>query len=56
MMMGSFSAHTLQDYISKKHLDQVMRHSCSPNGVLYSKEKKGLIPTEIEKIFNQRKG
>lgn len=55
MMMGSFSAHTLQDYISKKAPRPSNEHSCSPNGVLYSKEKKGLIPTEIEKIFNQRK-
>jgi DNA polymerase elongation subunit (family B) len=29
--------------------------SCNPNGVRYSKTKRGVIPIEIEKVFKQRK-
>lgn len=52
---GTFSAAPLYDYIHKIAPKPSEEFSCSPNGMMYSKLKQGIIPRETAKVFFQRK-
>ncbi len=45
----------LMDYITKTAPKISDEFSCSPSGMMYSKDKQGIIPKEIAKVFFQRK-
>lgn len=44
-----------QEFIQKIFQWNNLGYSCTPNGMMYTKAKLGVIPTEIDKVFNQRK-
>lgn len=54
-IMGQFSPAPLHEYINKTATSPSIEFSCSPNGMMYSKTKQGIIPQEIAKVFFQRK-
>ncbi|QHJ78885.1 MAG: hypothetical protein [Caudoviricetes sp.] len=45
----------LSEFVNKTYEWNKQDYSCTPNGMMYLKSKRGVIPTEIEKVFNQRK-
>lgn len=64
LMQYNISPETLSDYFTPGDLEEFiektfdwnrMDYSCTPNGMMYLKTKRGVIPTEIEKVFKQRK-
>lgn len=54
-IIGQFKLHPLSEYINKTAPRPSDEYSCSPNGWMYRKEGEGIIPTEIAKVFFQRK-
>ncbi|QDH49139.1 DNA polymerase [Pantoea phage Phynn] len=52
---GSFAVRPLAEYIAGTAPRPSEEFSCSPNGWMFTKEFKGVIPVEIEKVFHQRK-
>lgn len=52
---GQFVPPPLAEFISKSADKPSEEFSCSPNGMMYSKTKQGIIPREIAKVFFQRK-
>lgn len=54
-IVDSFTPHPILDYVHKKAPKPSEEYSCTPNGIMYTKEKRGVIPTEIEKVFKERK-
>lgn len=54
-IVGQFKLHPMADYINKTAPRPSDEYSCSPNGWMYRKEGEGVIPTEIAKVFFQRK-
>lgn len=54
-LAGCFTPALMQDYIDKTAPKPSEKYSCAPNGSMYDKTKYGVIPTEIEKVFNQRR-
>ncbi|QPI17990.1 DNA polymerase [Pectobacterium phage POP12] len=54
-IVGSFEARPLQEYIDKTAPRPSEIYSCSPNGWMFKKDVKGMIPTETKKVFDQRK-
>lgn len=55
MIAGQFPLSPMKDYINKIAPRPSDEFSCSPNGMMYFKEKQGVIPREITKVFFQRK-
>ena len=43
------------DYINRSAPKPSEEFSCSPNGMMYTKDIQGVIPKEITKVFFQRK-
>ncbi|URC15193.1 DNA polymerase [Paraglaciecola Antarctic GD virus 1] len=54
-IVEQFEPAPLQDWIDGKAEVVTNDLVCNPNGVRYSKTLRGVIPIEIEKVFNQRK-
>lgn len=54
-LMDYFTPPDLEEFIEKRHTWNNLGYSCTPNGMMYTKTKLGVIPTEIDKVFNQRK-
>lgn len=54
-LFGQFDLHDINDYISRKAPKPSEKYSCSPNGWMYTKDYKGIMPIEVEKVFFQRK-
>ncbi len=52
---GTFKVAPLHDYINAVAERPSDVYSCSPNGMMYYKDRDGVVPTEITKVFNQRK-
>lgn len=52
---GSYAVARMEEYINKTAARPSDEFSCSPNGWMFDKSFKGVIPTEIEKVFFQRK-
>lgn len=52
---GSFDVRPMPEYIAGTAPRPSDEFSCSPNGWMFTKEFKGVIPVEIEKVFHQRK-
>lgn len=52
---GQFVPPPLAEFIHKTFDKPSEEFSCSPNGMMYSKTKQGIIPKEIAKVFFQRK-
>lgn len=52
---GSFRTYDIMDYVNKTAPRPSDEYSCSPNGWMYHKDKEGVIPVEITKVFLQRK-
>lgn len=64
IMQYNISPETLSDYFTPGEIEEFIEktffwdnhgYSCTPNGMMYLKTKRGVIPTEIEKVFKQRK-
>lgn len=55
MIVGMFSPARLDDYINKTAPRPSEEYSCAPNGMMYKKGVVGVLPTETEKVFLQRK-
>ncbi|QPB12306.1 DNA polymerase [Providencia phage PSTCR6] len=54
-IVGTFPLSPMADYIAGTAPRPSDEYSCSPNGWMYDKSFKGVIPEEIEKVFFQRK-
>lgn len=54
-LVGQFKVHPLAEYIAGTAPRPSDEYSCSPNGYMYDKSYQGVVPTEITKVFNQRK-
>lgn len=54
-IVGSFDVRPLEEYIAGTAPRPSDVYSCSPNGWMFSREKLGVIPVEIKKVFDQRK-
>lgn len=54
-IVGQFKLHPIHEYIAGTAPRPSDEYSCSPNGWMYDKNKDGVIPTEIAKVFFQRK-
>lgn len=54
-IMGSFAVRALEEYINKTAPRPSDEFSCSPNGWMFRRDIKGVIPVEIKKVFDQRK-
>ena len=54
-LMDYFTPPDLESFINKEFSWDNLGYSCTPNGMMYTKEKLGVIPTEIDKVFRQRK-
>lgn len=54
-IVGSFDVRPLAEYIAGTAPRPSEEYSCSPNGWMFSREKLGVIPVEIKKVFDQRK-
>ncbi|QQG32070.1 DNA polymerase [Citrobacter phage CkP1] len=52
---GQFKVHPIHEYIAGTAPRPSDTYSCSPNGWMYDKNKEGVIPVEIAKVFFQRK-
>ena len=52
---GTFALSPLAEYINKTAPRPSEVYSCSPNGMMYTKDVQGVIPEEITKVFFQRK-
>lgn len=52
---GSFQPSSMEEFVDKQFDWDRMGYSCAPNGMMYDKHQRGIIPTEIEKVFLQRK-
>lgn len=50
-----FTAPNMEMFVQKQVEFDNMGYSCCPNGMMYDKEQRGIIPIEIEKVFLQRK-
>lgn len=55
MIAGMFSPARIEDYISGVAPKPSDEFSCAPNGMMYKKGVTGVLPTETEKVFLQRK-
>ncbi|UOX40422.1 DNA-directed DNA polymerase [Aeromonas phage AhFM11] len=55
MIAGMFAPARIEDYINKIAPQPSTEHSCAPNGMMYKRGVVGVLPTETEKVFNQRK-
>lgn len=51
----SFAVRPLEEYINGTAPRPSDVYSCSPNGWMFRKDIKGVIPIEIKKVFDQRK-
>lgn len=54
-LVGQFALQPIHDYINKVAPRPSDEYSCSPSGWMYDKNKDGVIPVEITKVFFQRK-
>lgn len=54
-LIGQFKVAPLSEYINKTAVRPSEIYSCSPNGMMYTKDIQGVIPEEITKVFFQRK-
>lgn len=54
-IVGRFDPAPLEDYINERAERPSDLYSCTPNGMMYRKDIKGILPTEVEKMFKQRK-
>lgn len=54
-IVGSFPVDLMENYISGIAPRPSDVYSCSPNGWMFRKDIKGIIPIEITKVFQQRK-
>lgn len=54
-IVGQFKLSPLADYIQGTAPKPSEEYSCSPNGWMYKKDVEGIIPSEIAKVFFQRK-
>ena len=54
-IVGQFKLYDIEAYINATAPRPSDIYSCSPNGWMYDKEKEGVIPVEIAKVFFQRK-
>lgn len=52
---GRFSSPNIDMFVNKTADWDNEGYSCCPNGMMYAKDKRGIIPVEIEKVFLQRK-
>lgn len=52
---GRFQSVAMEHFVSKAAQFDTQGHSCCPNGMMYDKFNRGIIPIEIEKVFLQRK-
>ncbi|UPW37763.1 hypothetical protein ESCO10_00253 [Escherichia phage vB_EcoM_ESCO10] len=52
---GTFANAPIHEYIAGTAPRPSDTYSCSPNGMMYFKDRDGVIPTEITKVFLQRK-
>lgn len=52
---GNFNPAPLSDYIHRLAPRPSDEFSCAPNGMMYRKDKKGVLPRETKKVFDQRK-
>ncbi|WKV23391.1 DNA-directed DNA polymerase [Salmonella phage SEA1] len=52
---GQFKLHPIHEYINGTAPRPSDTYSCSPNGWMYHKDREGIIPVEIAKVFFQRK-
>lgn len=52
---GSFVPRPIIEYINKEAPMPSDEYSSAPNGIMYRKDKQGVIPKEITKVFFQRK-
>lgn len=52
---GQFKVEAMIDYINRNAPKPSEEFSCSPNGMMYTKDIQGVIPKEITKVFFQRK-
>ena len=52
---GSFAPAPMYEYIAGTADRPSDTFSCAPNGMMYFKDVAGIIPTEVTKVFNQRK-
>lgn len=53
-IVGRADDASIDDYLNKR-VNTSREHSQAANGMLYRKDKRGIIPIEIEKVFFQRK-
>lgn len=54
-IVSSFAVRPLEEYINKTAPRPSDEYSCSPNGWMFRRDIKGVIPVEIKKVFDQRK-
>lgn len=54
-IVGMFNLHPMHEYIAGTAPRPSDEYSCSPNGWMFDKNKAGVIPVEITKVFFQRK-
>ena len=54
-IFGQFTLYEMHEYINGTAPKPSEEFSCSPNGWMYTKEYKGIMPIEVEKVFFQRK-
>ena len=54
-IVTSFAVRPLEEYINKTAPRPSDEYSCSPNGWMFRRDVKGVIPVEIKKVFDQRK-
>ncbi|ADI96334.1 gp43A split DNA polymerase [Acinetobacter phage Ac42] len=54
-IVGQFKLAPIQDYINATAPRPSDEYSCSPNGWMFRKDFKGVVPEEVEKVFFQRK-
>lgn len=54
-LIGQFNVAQMSEYIDGTAPRPSDVYSCSPSGWMYDKEKEGILPLEVTKVFNQRK-
>lgn len=52
---GRTNQLSMESYVDKTAEFDTQGNSCCPNGMMYDKHNRGIIPIEIEKVFLQRK-
>ena len=52
---GRMMQQLMDSYVNKTAVFDTQGNSCCPNGMMYDKHNRGIIPIEIEKVFFQRK-